>query len=400
MPGIVNIGGKNFALSKATIGGKKYEVLKAKKLLLDLIKYKTPPNEPDLKIIVLVGPPASGKTVLIRYLVYLGRENPDFEGKISAVRTNDIRIVKDPRYRKYFEGFKVVILIIDDLIGVAGFESRRAMSQANVDITKELMIIRHTFEENYEPDCIIFTIFASQILTRIDPTIRDNAQLTIFTAYYNKQWFHKLFPPEDAEVLRVATYEGMVSSNFDARRFALAKVMTNEIVSLEVPMSDPDDVPYDYVDRTVELDKTINRLATYLYNHIDFLDEFSKGELKEELRPEVKKIQEEYIINIRERDLLSAINRARLWKKKEHLKAVGIKPEIKILDKNGKFNITCPRCGNKQEYEPMDIGIIFKNPRTDCKLCGKKFYINKKELFTSNDLEVIEKGSQFNEVTA
>jgi len=375
-------------------------VLHAKQLLLDVIKYKQPPKEPDLKTIVIVGPPNSGKTVLIRYFALMIQENIDFAGNVSVVRTNDIRIVKDPRYRDYFEGFDVVLLIVDDLIGVAGFESRRAMSQANVDVTSELVIIRHTFEDYYNPHCIIFTIFASQILTRIDPTIRDIAQLTIFTAYYNKRWFHNLFPPEDAEVLRVATYEGMVSSNFDARRFALAKVMTNEVVSMEIPMSDPDQVPYPYIDRTVERDEIINRLATYLYDNVDFLFEFKKGELKEELRSEAKKIQEEYVINIREQDLLYAINRARLWKKKEHLNVVEIKPKIKILDENGKFKITCPNCGNKQDYEPYNKAIIFKNPRTVCQLCNERFYINKGELFIGNEVDMNGNKEEDLEVTA
>ena len=60
---------------------------------------------------------------------------------------------------------------------------------------------------------------------------------------------------------------------------------------------------------------------------------------------------------------------------------------VKILENNGTFNVTCTKCGFKQEYQPRNIGIIYNNPCTSCTSCKKKFYINKEDLFIRTNLE-------------
>ncbi len=288
-------------------------------MFLDLLKYKKRPFEWDMKNIILVGPQNSGKTVLIRYLVYLIQSNPDYKGFVSVLRTNDLRIIGDKRYSEYFEGFKVLVIIIDDVIR-EGFDSRRSMSGANVDTTQQFCITRHILEQNYGPNGLIFMIFASQVFHRIDATIRNTAQLQIFTSYFDQPWFHSLFSPQDAEVLRIATYEGMFASNFDARRFAIAKTLTGDVATIEVPFSKKSDVPYPYIDRTVDKDLIINQLTQILLTKLDDITKFTKGELKGFLGLEAKKIEQDYCVRLTKSDFTTAIDKAFFFLKLKQLK--------------------------------------------------------------------------------
>ena len=389
MPGYINIKQRYTDWNAINLNGAQYQVLDPKQMFLDLIKYKNRPIEWDMKTILLIGPQNSGKTVLIRYLVHLIRNNPDYKGLVSVMRTNDLRIIGDKRYRRYFQDekgnyYKVLVIIVDDAIR-EGFDSRRSMSGPNVATTQQFCVTRHILEENYDKNGIIFMIFASQVYFRIDATIRDTAQLQIFTSYYNKSWFQNLFDPEQAEVLRIATYEGMFGSNFDARRFALCLTQTSDVATIEVPFSRKSEVPYDYIDRSVDKNIIINRLTDILLEKITDLSEFTKGELKGFLGLEAKKIEDDYCINLTKSDYISAIDRASFISKLRTMgshKDIDVSEKIKILGKNGKFQITCPFCDHRQIYKPHIMKKIFSNPRTDCQMCGGKFYIKPEELFT------------------
>lgn len=389
MPGYINIHQRYTDWNAINLNGEEYEVLDPKQMFLDLLKYKNRPIEWDQKTILLVGPQNSGKTVLIRYLVHLIRNNPDNKGLVSVVRTNDLRIIGDKRYSQYFlneygDPYKVLVIIVDDAIK-EGFESRRSLSGPNVAMTQQFCITRHILEENYSPNGIIFMIFAAQIFSRIDATIRNTAQLQIFTSYYDQSWFHNLFNPEEAEVMRIATYEGMFSSNFDARRFAIAKTLTGDVATIEVPFSNKNEVLYPYVDRTIDKDMIINRLSNVLLEKITDISEFTKGELKGFLGLEAKKIESDYCTRLSKSDLTTAIDRASFISKLKTMgshKDIDVSEKITILGKNGKFQISCPFCDHRQIYKPHIPKKIFSNPRTDCQMCGHKFYIKPEELFT------------------
>ena len=386
MPGYISIDKRYTNWNAINLNGENYQVLDPKKMFLDLIKYSQTPIEWDMKNIILIGPQNSGKTVLIRYLVHLIRNNPDYKGLVSVLRTNDLRIIGDKRYKNYFinpstnEAYKVLVIVVDDVVR-EGFDSRRSMSGANVEITQQFCVTRHILEENYSKNGIIFMIFASQMYFRLDATIRDTAQLQIFTSYYDKSWFHDLFSPDDAEILRIATYEGMFGSNFDARRFAICKTLTGDTATIEVPFSTKEEVPYDYIDRSVDKNIIINRLSNVLLEKLDDLSDFTKGELKGFLGLEAKRIENDYCIKLNKSDFTTAIDRALFILKVGKLNS-DRDQGIEIHSKNGMFQITCPECENTQDYRPQNMDIIFKNPRSNCKVCGLKFYINKDELFT------------------
>jgi len=314
MPGYISIGNRYNDWASYDFNGKEFQVLKPRQMFLDLIKYKQMPREWDLKTIILIGGQNSGKTVLIRYFTHLVRSVPSYQGLTSVLQTNDLRIVGDKRYAKYFEDKKVIVLIIDDAIR-EGVDSRRAMSGSNVSVTQEYCNTRHVLEDNYEPNGIIFMIFATQIYSRIDPTIRDPAQLKIFCDYYDQDWFYKIFTPEQAEVLRIASYEGMFASNFDARRFALARTKSGDVATLEVPFSTKKEVVYPVIDRKIDKEVVINKLSKLILNKIDDLDlelkDISNGALKGFLELESKQIEKDYYIKLNKGHFTSAINRAK-----------------------------------------------------------------------------------------
>lgn len=321
MPGYINIGNRYTNWGDINLNGKDYRTLEPKEMFLDFIKYKQNPVEWDLKKAVLIGGEGSGKTVIIRYLVYLIRNTKIYEGLVSVVRTNDIRIVGDKRYRKYFEGYKIIVLIIDDAMA-GGMDSRMAMHGININMTQEIAVMRHTLEDNFGKNGVMFMIFANQVYSRIDPSIRENAQLTIVTQYYRHKWFKDLFSPEDAEPLRIATYEGLFSSNLDARRFCLAVTNTEDVALLEIPFSRKEDVPYPFINRSIEKGVVIEKLSEILLNSKDTRDfnDFTKAELKAYLKLNSKPIKEGYNIKLKEGDYISAVDRASILRKLEILK--------------------------------------------------------------------------------
>ena len=317
------IGFRNWESRK--INNAECDVLKPRELLLHVLKYKKTPIEWDLKVILLVGGQGSGKTVLIRYLIYLIRNIPDYtlNDGLSVIRTNDSRILGDHRYSKIFDKKRVIVLVVDDVIK-EGFDSRRAMSGANVQITREFCTVRHTLEENYEQSGIIFMVFATQILTRIDPTIRDTAQLTIFTDYYDENWFHGIFSPKQIAFMREACHEGMVGSNFDARRFAACKTKSGYTAIIEVPFSTKEQVPYKYIDRSIDRKVVVDRLIQEILTEIPRIGDYTNGEIYGFLDEKKEEIENDFKIVLKKADFLRAVNRARWLQKREGFGEDGI----------------------------------------------------------------------------
>jgi len=289
--------------------GQEFETLDPKELLLHVIKCTQTPKEWDMKPIVLVGMQGSGKTVFIRYFVHLLRQNPDYK-RLGVVATNDPRIIKDPRYADLFRDKDVLCIIVDDAIG-EGMDSRRSMSGDNVNLTQEFCVTRHTLEELYENRGIVFMIFAVQVYSRLDATIRETAVLKIFESYYDQKWFHQIFNPEEAELLRLATFEGMVGYNFDARRFALAKLITGETATLEIPYSSKSQVRYPVIDRSLPRSRIKQMLKDALRLELESLNavvsDFTRGQLKGFLKETALQIQKDYTARVTKQDVLDAI---------------------------------------------------------------------------------------------
>lgn len=293
--------------------GKKFKVLDPIEMMLEFFKLTEELDEWEAKTAFIVGPKNSGKTVILRYFKWLVGNNPDYIGLTSSYRTNDLRIVKDKRYAHLFKKKNVILQFIDDAM-MAGMDARRAMSGENVDMTKEFEVVRHTLEENYEPRGIIFTIFASQIYTRIDPTIRSNAQLKIFTVYYDEDWFKKLFTPEDVEFMRLKTHEGMFASKLKERRYALAKTNAGYVATIDIPFLSKDFITYPNIIRKIDKNHVRNLLARILIQKVHVpprkLGHYNKSELKEFLQMHSKPIEKKFRIDLKDPDFMSAINRA------------------------------------------------------------------------------------------
>lgn len=305
-------------------------MLNPKKLLLDLIKYRNTPREWDLKTIYLIGGQNSGKSNLIRYIVKMIRSIPDYnvihpvskKSILGVIRTNDLRIIGDPRYSEYFRYKKVLVIIFDDII-TEGFDSRRAMEDSAVENSRAFCITRHTLEENYEKNGIIFLIFATQSFYRLDPTIRDTVQLKVFTMYYDQKFFTRLFTPQERELIRISTYEGMFSSYFDARRFCICRTLTGDTATLEIPFmdkSDPD-VQFPFITRDLSKDALVDKLVKYLREDFRFcMDDFTKSEIRGFLEQKGAVLEDKYSVKLKATDYNKAMNRASFLNKVDILK--------------------------------------------------------------------------------
>jgi hypothetical protein len=326
IPAYINIGKKypdSWKYHKAN--GTNFRVLNPRQLLMDLIRYQNEPDEWDLKNIYGVGAQGSGKSNFFRYFAKIVSSIKDYqrvniytqEPILSIFRTNDMRVLKDSKYSHLFEDKSVIVMVFDDIIQ-EGFDSRRAMENSAIEITRAFCTTRHILEENYEKSGIIFMLFGTQDYMRLDPTIRNTAQLKLFTNYYDERWFKKMFTPSESELLRIATYEGMYSSHFKARRFNIAKTMTGDVATLEIPFISKNQVHIPFITRSFNDEMLIKLLIEHLmnYQYIDYIDKFKRSEIIGYLEPFGSKLEDEYAVKVKARDYNKAINRV-MTKKKE-----------------------------------------------------------------------------------
>jgi len=327
---------------KVIVKGKEYKILEPKEALLHVFKYKNMPREWDIKDMIFIGGQASGKSTAIRYSIKLICSNQDYQKMgISVVWTNDIRIISDKKYKHLFEGNKVIILIVDD--AMSKIDSRRSMSNSNVNMTADYNEIRHRLEENYSKNGIIFVFFAIQIKSRLDKSIRENAKVKIITSYTDKRWFHKLFTKKQSELLREATFYGDIGSDFDKRALNLMKFKTGETATIHVPFVskkellsflDSNNIKHTEVNRSLSRNEALQKLVDAVHEEFPSTEDVNKDVIRGYLTLVKEDIENDYAINFTKSDLSTAIDLSIYYEsknptpKEEKLKDLTIKERI------------------------------------------------------------------------
>jgi hypothetical protein len=320
---------------KKSFGEQNYRILDPKEILLHILKYKNFPHEWDIKDGFFVGSQGSGKTSMIRYLIDLITGITDYQERgISVIKTNDVRIISDKRYFKYFQGSQVIILIVDDAMS-KGFDSRRSMEGASVDITRFYNTTRHKLEEHYAKNGIIFVFFANQLLSRLDKSIRVNVKFKVFTSYYDQKWFKKLFTYQQYKFMKKACFLGEVGSDFDLRRFNIMKVKSGETSTIEVPMIKEDElieklkrrgVIYEEINRSLDQNDMIEMLVDKIFEKYEYPEDVDLRILKSYLEIQSQQIKEDYTVSFTRSDIDTAINRSLYYSsEKERAKEERIK---------------------------------------------------------------------------
>lgn len=353
----------------------KYTILKGDALIHDFFVCSEELMEWVKKTTYFCGVEGSGKTNLLRFSTW-ALNQIDFYRKsgIISVLTNDIRILGDPNYSYLFENMATINLMCDDALGGVGTDSTRFMGADAKDVSEKFVQSRHLGKEHSgNPTGIVFMSFATQSYKKLNPVIRENATLKIFTSYMDTKYFQDLFPPEETEFLRETHHNAHVSFDQSARRYAICRTSAGGIATLEIPFvpysekvlkwckkhmikkikdettgkfidkklyiediitSVPINSKEDFlkqkshynkiyiVDRSLTKDKVIDRMANYLRTHpkLKFLikyhpkrnslEDFSRGKLKGVLRDETKKIKKEFNVSITISDVRAAIDQA------------------------------------------------------------------------------------------
>ena len=341
--------------------GKSYLILDAQALIRDYFVYDMDLMEWDKKTSYLVGIEGSGKTNIIRFITWVLNQVALYQKNgLVSVSTNDLRILGDHNYEYLFKGMSVINQIGDDAIGGVGTNSSEFMTSAGTDVTKKFVRSRHLGREISNPVGIVFMTFATQSFMRLNPVIRENSKLKIFTSYMDTKYFQDLFPPQEAEFIQGKYHEAHISSNWKERKYAICRTGGGGIATLEIPLvPDCQEVldwcrkkmkPNEYINdiiRTIpitskeefsnlnttkntilQIDRSINKniiidiMCNYLRTHpkIQYLlkyhpdrhslDDFSRGKLKGVLREEAKRIEDEFCVVVKKEDMISAIDQA------------------------------------------------------------------------------------------
>lgn len=217
--------------------GKKYYVLDGKALIHDFFSYNSTLMEWEKKTQYYCGVEGSGKTNLIRFSTWVLNQIDIFQDEgIISVGTNDLRIFGDPDYAYLFENMGIVNIIGDDAIGGVGTNSAEFMHGSSIDVIKNFVKSRHIGKEQGNPVGIVFMTFATQSWKSLNPIIRENATLKVFTSYMDTDYFQSLFPFEETEFLREKHHQAHVSSNWKERKHMIFRTGAGGIGNLEVPL--------------------------------------------------------------------------------------------------------------------------------------------------------------------
>lgn len=188
--------------------GNDYELVDPTEFLIAMLsmeKQYYPQNWVKLFTISLVGSMGSGKSTAINKIVNIIYSI--YGEEVRAIKTNDlVYALRTGLDLSYFQ-----IVILDDAMQ-SGLDSRRSMSNENIDMSQNFAIGRHIAKETMRRG-ILFVIFAIQSPTRLDKFIRENTDLTIYKTYY--RFLKKELPDEEIQYLKDFTKEAMLENRLD-----------------------------------------------------------------------------------------------------------------------------------------------------------------------------------------
>jgi GTPase SAR1 family protein len=188
-----------------------------------------PRNWVKLFTMALVGSMGSGKTTIINKIV--NSIVKAYGDEVRAIKTDDlVYALKKGLDLSYFQ-----IVIIDDAMQ-SGYDSRRSMSNENIDMSQSFSIGRHIAKKTMKAG-ILFVIFAIQSPTRLDKFIRENCDLTIYKTYY--PFLEKIAPPEEVKFVKDFTKEAMLENNLDKLSACLGIDRINRCIQFNFPMEKP-----------------------------------------------------------------------------------------------------------------------------------------------------------------
>jgi energy-coupling factor transporter ATP-binding protein EcfA2 len=212
--------------------GNNYELVDPSDFLLQLFTMEPrfyPRNWVKLYTINLVGSMGSGKSTAINKIVNI----------IHSIYGDELKVTKtdDPIYaienivdESYFQ-----VLIIDDAI-TAGMDSRRSMSNENITLSQNYFLARHLAKKKMGKG-ILFVIFAVQSPTRLDKSIRENADLTIYKNYY--RFLNQILDPDSVQYVKDFTREAMLENKLDQLSACLGVDRTDRPIRFYFPEEQP-----------------------------------------------------------------------------------------------------------------------------------------------------------------